>query len=226
MQPFELKIKEKDTIIKCLKVDNAVNYEDTIIKNTMYNNISTQTIQVTNSCKTTFVLPAQTLFIQQDNLGSTFKASIDNVPILSGQTVNVPVYYNGIYKGVSLAPVYAFILNGATVGYKLNVINNDILGVISNFIIEKNNGENHVYSASDFLSHYNDPDIGDTIAKVMFFGDVSRLRYNGLVYIEGQEIPIDDIQLGLLVYLAPTVDTQIEVVLVYKVRDTNNNIIE
>lgn len=226
MQIIELKIKGKDNVVRCIVVDNGNTYEDSIIKYLNYSNTTTQQIRVTNRCRTTIILPMQDLFLQQDNLGSTFKASIDNTPIPAGQTINVPVYYNGKYKGASSSPIYQFIINGATVSYKLNVINNDIIGTIESFIIEKESGELHTYTLSDFLSHYNDPNIGDTISTVMFFGAVDGLRYNNVAYIEGEEIPVSEIDLGKLTYLAPNTDDEVNITFTYKVRDTNNNIIE
>lgn len=223
---LELKIKGKDTIIRCLLVDNSNMYEDTITKYANYNNISTKTIKVTNKCKTGLVLPMQELFMQQDNVGSTFKARIDNTPIPAGQTVDVPVYYNGIYRGASLAPVFNFIINGTPVIYKLNVVNNDILGTIESFLIEKENGEDHVFTMNDFLSHYNDPDITDTIRSVSFTGNVLSLRYQGVAYVVGTEVPVSDIILGQLVNIAPAYAGELEVTFTYKVTDTNDNIIE
>lgn len=223
-KPFILNIDSKDTVIKCIKVSNSSEYEDTIIKFITYNNFISNSIKVINSCNSNIILPSQVLFTQQDNLGSTFTASIDNTVISAGQSVNVSVYYNGKYKGVESNPLYIFIINGITVQYRLHVVNNDNIGIIEDFSIVKENQENHIFSATDFLNHFIDID-GDSISTVSFFINVSRLRYNGVAYTEGQEIPISDIQAGKLVYLAPITELEDSISLSYNIRDTNNNIV-
>lgn len=220
-----LKIKSKDTVVKCLKINNATEYQDTVIKYLQYNNFTSKSLQVTNICETTLILPAQPLFNQQDNLGSTFIASIDNTTIVGGQTVDVPVYYNGRYRGADNSPLYLFSFYGQSVKYRLNIVNNDNIGSIEDFTIIKENQENHTFLVTDFLNHFIDID-GDSISTVMFFNNVSRLRYNGVAYNEGTEIPMADIQLGKLVYIAPIVEIEEIGLLSYKIRDTNNNIVE
>ena len=168
MKTLTLKIKGIDTIGNCIKVVNTSTYTDTITKNQQYNNVSTKSIRVINNCNKDFLLSGKTLFIQQDNLGSTFTATINDITILANATVDIPVYYNGVYKGTNINPTYTFDLNGYTINYTLNINIPDTLGTINDFTLSLTNRQNYTFKVSDFTSHYSDID-GDIISSVFFF---------------------------------------------------------
>ena len=224
MKTLTLKIKGIDTIGNCIKVVNTSTYTDTITKNQQYNNVSTKSIRVVNNCNKEFLLSGKTLFIQQDNLGSTFTASINDTTILANATVDIPIYYNGIYKGTDISPVYTFTLNGYNITYNLNINIPDTLGDISDFTVSLNNRQNYTFKVLDFTSHYSDID-GDTISSVYFYGNVSNLRYNNISYVENTEIPISDIQAGKVVFNAPNQDALSSININYKVKDNKGKII-
>ena len=224
MKTLTLKIKGIDTIGNCIKVNNTSTYTDTIIKNQQYNNVSVKSIRVINNCNKEFLLSGKTLFTQQDNLGSTFTASINETTIGANATVDIPVYYNGVYKGTDVSPVYTFTLNGYNITYNLNVTIPDTLGNINDFTITLNNKQNYVFKVLDFTSHYSDVD-GDTISSVYFYGNVNNLRYNNIGYIENTEIPISDIQAGKVVFNAPNQDVLSSININYKIKDNKGNII-
>ena len=224
MKTLTLKIKGIDTIGNCIKVVNTSTYTDTITKNQQYNNVSTKSIKVTNNCNKDFLLSGKTLFIQQDNLGSTFTASINATTISANTTVDIPVYYNGVYKGTDISPVYTFTLNGYNITYNLNINIPDTLGDINDFTISLNNRQNYTFKVLDFTSHYSDID-GDTISSVYFYGNVNNLRYNNIGYVENTEIPISNIQAGKVVFNAPNQDILSSININYKIKDNKGNII-
>ena len=224
MKTLTLKIKGIDTIGNCIKVVNSSTYTDTITKNQQYNNVSTKSIRIINNCNKEFLLSGKTLFTQQDNLGSTFTASINETNIGANATVDIPVYYNGIYKGTDISPIYTFTLNGYNIIYNLNVTIPDTLGDINDFTITLNNKQNYTFKVLDFTSHYSDVD-GDTISSVYFYGNVNNLRYNNIGYVENTEIPISDIQAGKVVFNAPNQDTLSSININYKVKDNKGKII-
>ena len=224
MKTLTLKIKGIDTIGNCIKVVNTSTYTDTITKNQQYNNVSTKSIRVVNNCNTAFLLSGKTLFTQQDNLGSTFTASINATTISANTTVDIPVYYNGVYKGTDISPVYTFTLNGYNITYNLNINIPDTLGDINDFTISLNNRQNYTFKVIDFTSHYSDID-GDTISSVYFYGNVNNLRYNNIGYVENTEIPISDIQAGKVVFNAPNQDALSSININYKVKDNKGKII-
>ena len=224
MKTLTLKIKGIDTLGNCIKVVNTSTYTDTITKNQQYNNVSTKSIKVTNNCNKDFLLSGKTLFIQQDNLGSTFTATINDTTISANTTVDIPVYYNGVYKGTDISPVYTFTLNGYNITYNLNINIPDTLGTINDFTISLNNRQNYTFKVLDFTSHYSDVD-GDTISSVYFYGNVNNLRYNNIGYVENTEIPISDIQAGKVVFNAPNQDALSSINISYKIKDSKGKII-
>ena len=224
MKTLTLKIKGIDTIGNCIKVVNTSTYTDTITKNQQYNNASVKSIRVVNNCNKDFLLSGKTLFTQQDNLGSTFTATINDTTISANTTVDIPVYYNGVYKGTDISPVYTFTLNGYNVTYNLNINIPDTLGDINDFTISLNNRQNYTFKVLDFTSHYSDID-GDTISSVYFYGNVNNLRYNNIGYVENTEIPISDIQAGKVVFNALNQDALSSINISYKIKDSKGKII-
>ena len=224
MKTLTLKIKGIDTIGNCIKVVNTSTYTDTITKNQQYNNVSTKSIRIVNNCNTAFLLSGKTLFTQQDNLGSTFTASINDTNIGANATVDIPIYYNGVYKGTDISPVYTFTLNVYNITYNLNINIPDTLGDINDFTISLNNRQNYTFKVIDFTSHYSDID-GDTISSVYFYGNVNNLRYNNIGYVENTEIPISDIQAGKVVFNAPNQNALSSINISYKIKDSKGKII-
>jgi len=219
-----LKIKGKDTIIKCLVPDNSSTYIDGITKAFDYQNVSQKSIIVKNICDTSFILPAQELFAQNDNLGSTFKASINDTLIAAQSSVAVPVYYNGIYNGISLNPIYNFILNGTSMAYQLLVNVPDTVGTITDIVLDLGNRISRTFLPTDFTSHHTDID-GDTLVSVFLYGNVSTITYNNTPYIADAEITMMDIQAGMLKHIAPDTNNYVENAPFYKVKDSQGNII-
>ena len=224
MKTLTLKIKGSSTIGNCITVNNTSSYTDTITKNQQYNNVSVKSIRVVNNCNKDFLLSGKTLFTQQDNLGSTFTASINDTNILANTTVDIPVYYNGVYKGTDINPTYTFDLNGYTINYTLNINIPDTLGTINDFTLSLTNRQNYTFKVLDFTSHYSDID-GDTISSVYFYGNVNNLRYNNIGYVENTEIPISDIQAGKVVFNAPNQNALSSININYKVKDNKGKII-
>jgi hypothetical protein len=224
MKAFVLKIKGKDTIINCLRPVNNNTYIDGIIKGFDYNNISQATIVVQNICDVGFILPAQILFTQNDNLGSTFEASINDTLIPANSTVNVPVYYNGIYNGNSNDPIYNFVLNGLNISYQLIITIPDTIGIITDIVIDLGNRVDYTFVPTDFTQAHNDPD-GDTLVSIFLFGNVGTITFNNSPYIANTEVFFTDIALGKLKHIAPDTNNYIESLPDYKVKDSLGNII-
>lgn len=224
MKTLTLKIKGNNTIGNCITVNNTSSYTDTIIKNQQYNNVSVKSIRVVNNCNKDFLLSGKTLFTQQDNLGSTFTATINDTTILANTTVDIPIYYNGVYKGTDISPVYTFTLNGYNITYNLNINIPDTLGDINDFTITLTNKQNYIFKVVDFTSHYSDIN-GDSISSVYFYGNVNNLRYNNIGYVENTEIPISDVQAGKVVFNAPNQDALSSININYKVKDNKGKII-
>ena len=223
MKPFKIVIKGLDTFLSCIEAPSNITLSDVIVKNYVYTDVIGKSVAVTNKCQTDILLPAKVVFTQSDGLGSTFKGSIKATNIPANSTVNIPIYYNGIYKGNNNYPTYLFYINGYLITYNMTL---DTVGEIFDFYIEKDNRINTVFAASDFINHYTDIN-GDTITHIAFFNDVSRIRYQGLPYVANTWIPIQDlVSNNLLIFLAPPIDTEEINTLSYRVKDNKNNIIE
>ena len=197
-----LNVSQKaDTYADCIKLGTEVNYSDSIIKDYVYTGQSSKTIKVVNNCSTSFVLNAQTIFSEAAE-GSNFVASIGSTTIPGNTTVDVPVYYNGSYKGSLLSLNYTITINGTTANYNLNVIIPDVAPVTQDSTIELSNRENTIVSSADLI--YSDSN-GDQITNVRFIGDTSKLFTDSgytIQYISGTELPIT----FMLYYKAPDQD--------------------
>ena len=197
-----LNVSQKaDTYADCIKLGTEVNYSDSIIKDYVYTGQSSKTIKVVNNCSTSFVLNSQTLFSESTE-GSNFVASIGSTTIPGNTTVDVPVYYNGSYKGSLLSLNYTITINGTTANYNLNVIIPDVAPVTQDSTIELSNRENTIVSSADLI--YSDSN-GDQITNVRFIGDTSKLFTDSgytIQYISGTELPIT----FMLYYKAPDQD--------------------
>lgn len=224
MKPLIIKIKAKDSLATCLIADNSAVYTDTIIKEFNYNNVSQKSIVVRNICNESFTLQAQTVFTQNDNQGSSFSASIINTIIPANSTVNVPVYYNGIYKGMDFNPTYTFSINGSLITYKLEIQLNDTIGDIQDFEINLGNRIDYIFEPIDFTSHHTDID-NDLVLFVFFYGNVSSIRYNNQPYISNTIIPLTDVQLEKVKHIAPNTDIVSEINVDYGIKDSQGNLI-
>ena len=197
-----LNVSQKaDTYADCIELGTGINYSDSIIKDYVYTGQSSKTIKVVNNCNTSFVLNSQTLF-SESTIGSNFVASIGSTTIPGNTTVDVPVYYNGSYKGSSISLNYAITINGTTANYTINVIIPDVAPVTQDSTIELSNRENKIISSTDLI--YSDAN-GDPITSVRFIGDTSRLFTDSghtVQYVSGTELPITFV----LYYKAPDQD--------------------
>ena len=197
-----LNVSQKaDTYADCIELVTGINYSDSIIKDYVYTGQSSKTIKVVNNCSTSFVLNSQTLF-SESTVGSNFVASIGSTTIPGNTTVDVPVYYNGSYKGDLLSLNYVITINGTTANYNINVIIPDVAPVTQDSTIELANRENKIISSTDLI--YSDLN-GDPITNVRFIGNTSRLFTDSghtVQYISGTELPITFI----LYYKAPDQD--------------------
>lgn len=223
-KPLILKVKGKDTIIKCLQADNSNTYIDGITKAFNYNNISQKSIVMKNICDTGFILPAQVLFTQNDNLGSTFQAYVQDTLVPPQSTVNIPVYYNGIYNGASNSPIYNFVLNGVPLSYQLLVNIPNTAGTITDIILDLDNRVNRAFLPTDFTNHHTDID-GDTIVSVFLYGNVSTITFNDLPYVANTEVFMTNIQAGKLKHIAPDTNNYAENMPDYKIKDSFGTII-
>ena len=193
--------QKDDTYIDCIALGNGINYTDTIIKDYNYTGQTSKVIKIVNNCNTSFVLNAQNIFTETSS-GSNFVASVNTTTIPGNTTVDVPVYYNGSYKGSSLTLVYTINVNGTTATYTLNVTVPDSEPVTQDVKLPLANRKNKTLSSLDLI--YYDPD-GDPITNVRFIGDTSRLYTDSGYtnnYVSGTELPINFV----LYYKAPDQD--------------------
>ena len=183
-------LQKEDTYADCIELGTGVNYSDSIIKDYVYTGQSSKTIKVVNNCSTSFILNSQTLF-SESTVGSNFVASIGSTTIPGNTTVDVPVYYNGSYKGDLLSLNYVITINGTTANYNINVIIPDVAPVTQDNTINLANRTNTTVTSSNLI--YSDPN-SDPVTNVRFFGDVSKLYTDsGLTtqYVVNTELPIN-----------------------------------
>ena len=183
-------LQKEDTYADCIKLRTGVNYSDSIIKDYVYTGQSSKTIKVVNNCSTPFVLNSQNLFSESTE-GSNFVASIGSTTIPGNTTVDVPVYYNGSYKGSLLSLNYTITINGTTANYNLNVIIPDVAPVTQDNTINLANRTNTTVTSSNLI--YSDPN-SDPVTNVRFFGDVSKLYTDSgytIQYVANTELPIN-----------------------------------
>ena len=223
MKQLKIIIKARDIVENCISFID-VNYTDTILRGNQYFDIIQKNLIVKNNCSTPLTIPARILFSQVDNQSSTFNALIKRTTIAPGTTINLPVYYNGIYKGLLNTLTYNFKLINTNITYIINTVNNDTPGTITDLTFELNNRTTRVFVMSDFTTIYNDPD-GNQIAFVIIEGGVSHIYYNNIPYVSGTEVPVADIVAGKLKTVAPDQNAGIVYISTLKIKDDNNNII-
>lgn len=212
------------TPIDCVKLYPNTNYNDGIIQGHDYQNISQTTISIINNCTVPFNILGMELFSDNTN-GSNFVASIKDFSIGPNQTLNIPVYYNGIYLGTNLTPNYQITINGNTAIYSLTVsipqINHPPLA--NDIYIDLDNRIDKVLGIDIFLTHFSDID-GDSLAAVIIEGNTSRFTLNGQVLASGDQIPRASIESNYLVFHAPDTDNDNEDSTIWKAVDSAGSI--
>jgi len=212
------------TAIDCVKLSANVNYSDGIIQGFDYQDIDQITISVINICSVPFNILGMELFSDTTN-GSNFIASIKDFSIGANQTLNIPVYYDGIYLGTNLSPNYQISINANYAIYSLIVsvpqINNP--PVAEDIIVDLNNREDKVLDINMFLNHFSDID-GDTLAAVIIEGNTSNYTLNGLPIISGTQIPRSAIESNQLIFTAPDTDNYNEDATIWKAVDSAGSI--
>lgn len=212
------------TIAECVKLSPGVNYSDTIIKGFDYLGTSQITVSITNYCTVGFEIPQIILF--EDILqGGNFVAKTASFNINAQQTLNIPVYYSGIYLSNNLSPNYDIFLNGVSSVYSLSITvpveNNP--PVITDITIGLNSGEEYVFTVDDFVNHFTDVD-GDTLDAVILEGNTSGFTLSGAPIISGQEIPISLVASGQLKKTAVTTSVPLNVANVWKAKDSSGSV--
>lgn len=199
-------------------------YEDTIVKGYEYKNHVQKNISIINYCDKPFDVAGFTLF-SDSNGGGNFRASIGSFSIGAGQTLNIPVKYNGIYLGSNLHPNFLININGNSSVYALvvSVPRQNQPPVISDITISLNNRQDYTLTLSDFESHFTDVD-GDSLDAVIIEGNTSNYRLAGQPIVSGTQIPKSQIVSGNLVKLAPNTDIYVEESVVWKAVDSYGNI--
>ena len=212
------------TIPDCVKLTGGQNYNDTIVKGFEYTGQSQKTISVTNFCNETFSVNSFTLFSETSN-GGNFIATVGSFTILPNQTLNLSVYYNGVYLGNNLTPNYTISLNGNYANYSLvvtvPVVNNP--PIVTDINVLLSNRETKVFTLTDFTDHFTDLD-GDTLESVIITGDVTGYRLSGSAYVSGTEVTKAQIISGNLTFVAPDTNSTIDRVSIWKARDSAGTI--
>jgi hypothetical protein len=212
------------TPIDCVKLTPNQNYSDGIIQGFDYQNVNQATISITNICSVPFDILGMELFTDVVD-GGNFTASIPNFSIGPNQTIDIPVFYNGIYLGANLSPNYLIAINSNTAVYSLVVsvpqINNP--PVATDIIIDLENREDKVLDIDVFLNHFSDID-GDSLAAVIIEGNTSRYTLNGAPLVSGTQIARALIESNYLVFHAPDTNDYNEDATIWKAVDSAGSI--
>lgn len=202
-----------DTYETCIKLQPGTNYTDTIFRNTQYTGQTPKYITVVNSCDTPFSVPTQTLYTSTEN-GGNFTVGISSTSIPGNSTINIPVSYNGEYKGTSNSQAFTITLNTSTASYTLTILTPDSPPVTQNNTINLANRENSTVTSLNLI--YSDPN-SDPVTNVRFTGDVSRLFTDSghtTQYIANTELPIN----FTLYFKAPNQDASASYTVQYNVK--------
>lgn len=212
------------TPVDCVKLLANTNYSDGIIKGFDYQDVTQKTISIINICSVPFSILGFDLFIETSN-GSNFVANVKDFSIGANQTLNVPVYYNGIYLGDSLTPNYLIQVNTNGAIYSLAVsvpqVNNP--PIADDITIDLNNRQNKILDINLFLNHFSDID-GDSLAAVIIEGNTSNYRLNGSPITSGSQIARSLIEMNQLVFIAPDTDAYNEDSAIWKAVDSAGSI--
>lgn len=211
------------TAPECVKLTPAQTYTDTIIKGYDYNDITQKVVSIVNYCNVPFSVADIILFSDVVN-GGNFTAKIKAFTIQANQTLNLPVYYDGMYLGNSVSPSYTITLNGVTNMYNLN-INVPVVNqppVVTDITKSLDNRVPYTLLISDFTTHFSDPD-GDTLDAVILEGNLSLYRLNGNLITSPATISASDISSGYLTKLPQDTDNYVEDTVTYKAIDSTGN---
>lgn len=212
------------TPVDCVKLLANTNYSDGIVKGFDYQDVSQTTISIINICSVPFSILGFDLFIETSN-GSNFVANVKDFSIGANQTINIPVYYNGIYLSNNLNPNYLIQVNANSAVYSLTVseiqINNP--PIADDIIVDLDNRENKVLDINLFLNHFSDID-GDSLAAVIIEGNTDNYRLNGNPIVSGTQISRPLIEMNQLVFIAPDTDDYNEDSTIWKAVDSAGSI--
>lgn len=199
-------------------------YDDGIIQGFDYQDVTQKTISIINICSVPFNILGMDIFSDITS-GSNFVASIKDFSIGANQTINIPVYYNGIYLGANLSPNYQITINANSAIYSLTVsvpqINNP--PVAEDIIVDLNNREDKILDINMFLNHFSDID-GDTLAAVIIEGNTINYTLNGQPIVSGAQIPRSAIESNYLVFNAPDTNDYNEDSTIWKAVDSAGSI--
>lgn len=211
------------TAPECVKLTPAQTYTDTIIKGNDYDDVTQKVVSVVNYCNVPFSVGEIILFSDVVN-GGNFTAKIKAFTIQANQTLNLPVYYDGMYLGDSVSPSYTITLNGVTNMYNLNitvpVVNQP--PVVTDINKSLDNRAPYTLLLTDFTTHFSDVD-GDTLDAVILEGNLSLYRLNGNPITSPATISASDISSGYLTKLPQDTDNYVEDTVTYKAIDSAGN---
>ena len=94
--------------------------------------------------------------------------------------------------------------------------------VATDIVLSTPNRTTRIIRPEDILPNVSDFD-GDAITDIMFYGNVSAIRYNGNPYVEGTFIPFVDLSNNLLTVLANDQNEPYDINLQYSVKDAQGN---
>lgn len=212
------------TPVDCVKLTPNQNYNDSIIQGFDYNDISQKTISITNFCNVPFSILGMEIF-EDTSYGGNFKATIKDFSIGPNQSINIPVYYNGIYLGDNLAPNYTITINSNSAIYSLYVsipvTNNP--PIATDITIDLVNRKDKILDINIFLDHFSDID-GDSLSAVIIEGDTKNYTLNGSPLTSGTQISRTMIESGYLVFNAPDTDEYREDSTIWKAVDSAGSI--
>lgn len=212
------------TPVDCVKLTANTNYSDGIIQGFDYQDVNQISISIINICSVPFNILGMELFSDTTN-GSNFVASIKNFSIGANQTINIPVYYNGIYLGTNLNPNYQITINANSAIYSLIVsvpqVNNP--PVADDIVVDLNNRESKILDINMFLNHFSDID-GDTLAAVIIEGNTVHYTLNGQPLVSGTQIPRSAIESNYLLFTAPDTNDYNEDATIWKAVDSAGSI--
>lgn len=208
------------TLPECVKLKPTKNYVDAIEKDHAYIDINQVQITVVNSCNKLFSVDGFTLFTDTSGNGD-FKAQVNAFTLAPYQELNVPVYYNGTYRGSDTQRVHNISLNGSTATYTLNITVPEVNHppVLSDINILRDNRQNYIFTLADFENHYQDPDM-DAMSSIILIGDLTNFRLNGNTITSGVEVSKYQIENEMLSYLAPNTDNETSIVLQWEAKDS------
>lgn len=225
MNKIRISVSAKVMVVsECVKLAPNNSYSDRIVKGFEYTGETQKNITIVNYCNQPFTVGQIDLF-SDTSKGGNFSARLNGFTIGANQTINVPVYYYGIYLGDNLSPKYTISINGNTSIYSLaiTVPVTNRPPVITDIFIERQNRQLYTFKVDDFLTHFSDLD-GDDLDAVSIEGDVAGFILSGVPYTSGTWIPKSQINSGLLQFVPSDTNAYTEKTVMWKARDTAGSI--